>query len=38
MVARPGVVSVLENSSDLIFSRPPGAESSLIVGEDVVDL
>ena len=38
IVAGPRVVRILENSSNLVFSRPTGTESSLVVGEDIVDL
>ena len=36
VVSGPRMVSVLEDSNNLLFSRSAGAETSLVVGEDVV--
>jgi hypothetical protein len=37
MVSGPRVVGVLENGNNLVFSRPLGAETSLVVREEIVD-
>ena len=38
MIPGPRLVSVLEDSDNLFFSRSTGAEPSLVVREDVVGL